>query len=186
MPSEPSSDYARSFGTILWIICSLSGDFGILNNFNFVRSILSARSLCGIDVTDPHVTCDTHVGLLAWLLAWLGSHLGIFINTTLPRCRAAATTAILPLPPMTRCHTANAAKLPPSTHRNQAAAADKLPTPPSRCCTATTTATTNASALPQVPPSCCSHSAAKQLSPTPQPSCRHPRSRKAAAAAAAL
>jgi len=35
------------------------------------RSLLSARSLCGIDVTGPHVTCDTHVGLFARLLAWL-------------------------------------------------------------------------------------------------------------------
>ncbi len=51
------------------IICALSGDSGLL--YDFVRFILSARSLCGTDVTGPHVTCDTHVGLLAWLLAWL-------------------------------------------------------------------------------------------------------------------
>ncbi len=55
------------------IICALSGDSGLL--YDFVRSILSAQSLCGIDVTGPHVTCDTHVGLFAWLLAWLLVHI---------------------------------------------------------------------------------------------------------------
>jgi hypothetical protein len=109
MPSEPLSDYARSFGTILWIICSLSGDSGLL--YDFVRSILSARSLCGIDVTGPHVTCDTHVGLLARLLAWLLVHILACPST---RCQCAAAAAAAALPPL----------LPPSCRRRRQAAAN--------------------------------------------------------------
>ena len=70
-----------------FIICALSGDSGLL--FDFVRSILSARSLCGIDVTGSHVTCDTHVGLLARLLVWLLVRILACPSTMLPCCRAA-------------------------------------------------------------------------------------------------
>ena len=58
-------------GSFVGSLC-LCSDSGIL--CDFVWSILFGWSLCGINVTGPHVTCDTHVGLLAHVLACSWTH----------------------------------------------------------------------------------------------------------------
>ena len=63
----------------LWDLCFCSdscvlSDFAQSILFDFAPSVLVAQSLCEIDVTWPHVTCDTHEGLLACVLACPSSH----------------------------------------------------------------------------------------------------------------